>query len=258
VKMSKQVKRKITVNLTPKSKDISKPRPSVFERLGTKASTTQQKEFCHHWAQSGTCPYGKGCKYSSTHTLISPSKQRAAKSQTEPKRRKENAHKRLHTGNPDEDWDQWDPEELADADPDDLEKRRQELQRELELQMKMENKARKKDKKTKKESSPSTESSTTSSDSSSSSDDSSSSSSSSTETRRKKNKKTKSKRDTSSSSDERPPKKKAKTKRTSSKLVVVLFALLGGALSSDVKPEIYGESLFHITSVQLKCSSSWL
>jgi len=37
----------------------------------------------------------------------------------------------------------WDPEELEDADPDVLERKRQELQRELELQMKMEHKARK-------------------------------------------------------------------------------------------------------------------
>ncbi|KAJ8973700.1 hypothetical protein NQ317_000752 [Molorchus minor] len=155
--MSKQIKRKITVNLASKTKTLSKTRPSVFERLGTKANSTN-KEYCHHWAQSGSCPYGKGCKYSATHTLISPSKQRAAKSQTATKRHIKDAHKRIRTGAP-EDWDQWDPNTLADADPDDLEKRRQELQRELELQMKMENKARKKEKKIKKESSPSTESS---------------------------------------------------------------------------------------------------
>lgn len=142
--MSKQVKRKITVNLTSKSKTLTKSRPSVFERLGTKASSGS-KEFCRHWAQNGTCPYGKGCKYSATHTLISPSKQRAAKKESESKKRsKENIHKHVHmkSGHSgDEEWGQWDPNELEDADPDDLEKRRQELQRELEIQMKMENKA---------------------------------------------------------------------------------------------------------------------
>lgn len=139
--MSK-IKRKITVNLSSKSKGVpTKTRPSVFERLGTKA-TTVPKEYCHHWAQSGSCPYGKGCKYSSTHTLISPSKQRAAKTQ---RRHVKDGHKRIHH----DEWDQWDPNELEDADPDDLERKRQELQRELELQMKMESKAKKKDKKVK-------------------------------------------------------------------------------------------------------------
>lgn len=86
--------------------------------------------------------YVTGCKYSNTHTLISPSKQRAAKKQTEPKKRHaKEGHKRIRTGEP-ENWDQWDPDELEDADPDDLERKRQELQRELELQMKMEHKAR--------------------------------------------------------------------------------------------------------------------
>lgn len=212
--MSKQIKRKISVSLTTKSKTLPKSRPSVFERLGTKASSTS-KEYCHHWAQSGSCPYGKGCKYSATHTLISPSKQRAAKTQSVTKRRHgKDAHKRVQSA--EGEWDQWDPDQLEDADPDDLEKRRQELQRELEIQMKMENKAKKKDKKVKKESSPSTESSSSSSESSSSSDDSSSSSSSSTDARHKKLKKAKSKRASSSSSEDRSRSKhKGKLKRPS-------------------------------------------
>lgn len=127
--MSKQVKRKITVNIAPKSKPATAPptksRPSVFERLGTKASSTVHKEFCHHWAQNGTCPYGKTCKYSSTHTLISPSKQRAAKKECQDKKRHakdSNAHKRLlgqvlkpgHS--PDGEWaDNWDPEDLGNG-----------------------------------------------------------------------------------------------------------------------------------------------
>lgn len=199
--MSKPVKRKITVSVSPKPKSLTKNRPSVFERLGTKTGTSSlHKEYCHHWAQNGTCPFGKTCKYSSTHTLISPSKQRAAKKESESKKRhpKDNAHKRLPPAPGEEDWDNWDPEELADADPDDLEKRRQELQRELEIQLKMDTKARKKDKKPKRESSPSESSS--SSETSSSTDESSSTSSSSVEERKKKAKKTK-KRDTSSSSE---------------------------------------------------------
>ncbi|XP_072382245.1 uncharacterized protein [Diabrotica undecimpunctata] len=204
--MSK-IKRKITVNLSTKGKSgVLKTRPSVFERLGTKATTTG-KEYCHPWAQSGSCPYGKGCKYSSTHTLISPSKQRAAKTQ---RRHVKDGHKRSQH----EEWDQWDPDELEDADPDDLERKRQELQRELELQMKMESKAKKKEKK--KESSPSTDTTSTTTDSSTSSDDSSSTSSSSAEARRRKLKKIKAKRSSSTSSEERGRSKhKSKIKRTS-------------------------------------------
>lgn len=47
-----------------------------------------------------------------------------------------NAAKKAHPrGNGDGEWEKWDPNELEDADADDLEKRRQELQRELELQV---------------------------------------------------------------------------------------------------------------------------
>ncbi|XP_057672838.1 fl(2)d-associated complex component-like [Diorhabda carinulata] len=209
--MSK-IKRKITVNLSTKGKgSIPKTRPSVFERLGTKATNTG-KEYCHHWAQSGSCPYGKGCKYSSTHTLISPSKQRAAKTQ---RRHIKDGHKRVQQ----EEWDQWDPEELEDADPDDLERKRQELQRELELQMKMESKAKKKDKK--KESSQSSETSSSTTDSTTSSDDSSSSSTSSADAKKRKLKKTKTKRSSSTSSEERGRiKHKSKTKRSSKSLIM--------------------------------------
>ncbi|KAG8235079.1 hypothetical protein J437_LFUL010927, partial [Ladona fulva] len=95
--MSKQTKRKITVEPSPptssktsSSNKDSQRRPSVFERLGTKttasSSSNQQgsvsnnaDNFCRQWAQNGSCSFGKNCKYSSTHTLTSPSKQRAAK-----------------------------------------------------------------------------------------------------------------------------------------------------------------------------------
>nr|CAI5858594.1 unnamed protein product [Callosobruchus analis] len=78
--MSKQSKRKITVNPVSLTTSKSKSRPSVFERLGTKACSVVAvaKEYCHHWAQTGSCPYSKGCKYAATHTLTSPSKQRQA------------------------------------------------------------------------------------------------------------------------------------------------------------------------------------
>lgn len=219
--MSKQVKRKITVNLSPKTKTLTKTRPSVFERLGTKAGSSTHKEFCHHWAQNGTCPYSKACKYNSTHTLISPSKQRAAKKENEAKKKHpKETHKRLRNvvKGAEGDWNQWDPDELADADPELLEKRRAELQRELELQMKMESK-HKKIKKIKKETTPSSESSSSSTESSSSSDESSTSSSAS-ETRKKKNRKLKIKRDTSTSSEDRVRKHKGiKRKRSNSKSI---------------------------------------
>jgi hypothetical protein len=66
--MSKQTKRKITVETTVNKNKDSQRRPSVFERLGTKATTssgTNQSNgdnFCRHWAQNGNCPYGKNCK----------------------------------------------------------------------------------------------------------------------------------------------------------------------------------------------------
>lgn len=187
--MSKQGKRKITVEL-PKTKDLA-IRPSVFERLGTKkASGSGAKkltEYCRQWAQHGTCAYGKGCKFALTHTLISPSKQRAANKDTEIKRvLKDDAKNRLHSTvvvrsgrSPDGEIDNWDQNDLEYADTDVLEKRRLQLQRELELQLKMDsNKDMRKDKKKVVSSSSSSRSSSSSSVSSSSSDGSTSSSSS--------------------------------------------------------------------------------
>lgn len=84
--MSKVNKRKITVDSSNSSstngnssnsssnniKDSQK-RQSVFERLGTKTSTpiavntssqsgSSGETFCRHWAQNGSCVYGKSCK----------------------------------------------------------------------------------------------------------------------------------------------------------------------------------------------------
>ncbi|XP_047041687.1 uncharacterized protein DDB_G0284459-like isoform X3 [Helicoverpa zea] len=213
--MSKQGKRKITVEL-PKSKDLAN-RPSVFERLGTKKSSAKKTtEHCRQWAQNGSCAYGKSCKFASTHTLISPSKQRAANKDSEQKRPgKDDPKSRLHSTvvvrsgrSPDGEIDNWDQNDLEYADTDVLEKRRQQLQRELELQLKMDSsKDMRKDKKKTMSSTSSSRSSSSSSVSSSSSDNSSSSSSSGREARRK-TKKGKLKRNSSSSSDGDAPSKK--------------------------------------------------
>lgn len=214
--MSKQGKRKISVEL-PKTKDLS-IRPSVFDRLGTKKSSSAKKttEHCRQWAQHGSCAYGKSCKFASTHTLISPSKQRAAHKDNDQKRLvKDDGKTRLHSTvivrsgqSPEGEIDNWDQNDLEYADTDVLEKRRQQLQRELELQMKMDsNKDMRKDKKKVVSSTSSSRSSSSSSVSSSSSDGSTSSSSSGRETRRK-TKKGKLKRNSSSSSDGNIPTKK--------------------------------------------------
>lgn len=182
--MSKQGKRKITVEL-PKTKDLT-VRPSVFERLGTKKTSGKKSEHCRQWAQNGSCAYGKSCKFASTHTLISPSKQRAAGNKDTDQKRsmKDDPKSRLHStvvvrsGRSPGEIDNWDQNDLEYADTDVLEKRRQQLQRELELQLKMDSgKEVRKDKK-KESSSSSSRSSSSSSVSSSSSEGSSSSSSS--------------------------------------------------------------------------------
>ncbi|CAH2104356.1 unnamed protein product [Euphydryas editha] len=214
--MSKQGKRKITVEL-PKTKDLSN-RPSVFERLGTKKSSAKKvTEYCRQWAQHGSCAYGKSCKFATTHTLISPSKQRAANKDSEQKRLiKDDGKNRLHSTvvvrsgrSPDGEIDNWDQNDLEYADTDVLEKRRQQLQRELELQMKMDStKDMRKDKKKTVSSSSSSRSSSSSSVSSSSSDGSTSSSSSGRDAKRR-FKKGKLKRNSSSSSEcDIPTKKK--------------------------------------------------
>lgn len=38
-------------------------KPSVFERLGTKSGIASTKNVCRNWAQNGTCPLNKQCKY---------------------------------------------------------------------------------------------------------------------------------------------------------------------------------------------------
>ncbi|XP_023941530.2 zinc finger CCCH domain-containing protein 13 [Bicyclus anynana] len=221
--MSKQGKRKITVEL-PKTKDLSN-RPSVFERLGTKKSSGKKAtEHCRQWAQHGSCAYGKSCKFASTHTLISPSKQRAANKDTEKRLLKDDPKSRLHSTvvvrsgrSPDGEIDNWDQNDLEYADTDVLEKRRLQLQRELELQLKMDSgKDMRKDKKKTVSTSSSSRSSSSSSVSSSSSDGSSSSSSSGRDAKRRA-KKGKLKRNSSSSSECDIPSKKKLIKTDSMK-----------------------------------------
>ncbi|KAK3919020.1 Fl(2)d-associated complex component [Frankliniella fusca] len=93
--MSKQqTRRKISLD-SPLKQVHSNPikdsprRPSVFERLGTKAISSNPSQcpinvkptdsLCRQWELNGTCQYGKNCKYVSTHALISPSKRAAIK-----------------------------------------------------------------------------------------------------------------------------------------------------------------------------------
>ncbi|KAJ6638060.1 Fl(2)d-associated complex component [Pseudolycoriella hygida] len=179
--MSKTVKRKITVEL-PKPRDLSKNRLSVFQRLGTK-------------------------KLKSLETAVNIN--------TKPKELKTNTPVVTNIA-PEPKPDNV---ELEDADPDSLEKKREELQKELELQLKMETSrkvAPKEIVRKRKKVRSSSSSSSSSSDSGSSSD--SSSSTSSKESKRKIRKGKIRKRGSSSSSDE-PRKKSAKIKRVCHKKV---------------------------------------
>ncbi|CAH1391592.1 unnamed protein product [Nezara viridula] len=150
--MSKTSKRKSSEASSKNSKSLSTKdshkRPSVFERLGTKATTlsvntlslntANQAEFCRNWAQNGSCPYGKNCKLSYSHVLISPSK-RSFKKDIDLEKRVQNSI--LCRASPSEvgvDWESWDQSELEYEDEKALERRRQLLQRELELQIKKE------------------------------------------------------------------------------------------------------------------------
>ncbi|XP_014253282.1 zinc finger CCCH domain-containing protein 13-like isoform X2 [Cimex lectularius] len=205
--MSKTSKRKSGEsknNSTNNNNNKEQKRQSVFERLGTKATvnpsplhlslsvntsaTGQPQDFCRNWAQNGTCLYGKACKLSNTHILISPSKKNNKKDICElsvssslkisSDRRSEEGKRIISTvprrlGSPElNSWETWDQTVLEYEDEKVLEKRRQLLQRELDLHMK---------KDTRKESSAKIQrrSSSTSSCSSSSSGSSSSSVSSS-------------------------------------------------------------------------------
>ncbi|XP_012254839.2 zinc finger CCCH domain-containing protein 13-like [Athalia rosae] len=232
--MSKPNIRKITVDPTKCNTDSR--RPSVFERLGTKPPATtstgqNNSDYCRNWALNGSCSYGKNCKYAITHTLISPSKR--VKKDNAPATTvvpSEDPFKRLTSKivkktshSPDLNLEEWNQTDLEYEDEKVLERRRQLLQRELELQMKKDKEVHGKDKiskhkkKAMSSSSSSHSSSTSSSSSSSSSDD---SSSSSTSDSRKKVKKVKSKRHHSASSDydeDRERKKKLKLKRLGTK-----------------------------------------
>ncbi|CAB0027873.1 unnamed protein product [Trichogramma brassicae] len=224
--MSKSNIRKIAVD--PTKCNIDSRRPSVFERLGTKpavniaASTQNPADYCRNWAVTGSCSYGKSCKFANTHILISPSKRvKKDNASANPSLLIEDQFKRLTskivkaTHSPDLNLEEWNQTDLEYEDEKVLERRRQLLQRELELQMKKDKEVHGKDKlKYKKKdmssSSSSRSSSSSSSSTSSSSDDSSSSSTSDSNKKVKRFKKTK--HSTSPDfDDDRDRKKKAKT-----------------------------------------------
>ncbi|KAJ8681159.1 hypothetical protein QAD02_016946 [Eretmocerus hayati] len=216
--MSKSNIRKISADPTKCNPDPR--RPSVFERLGTKptVSSAQTSDYCRNWAQTGNCSYGKNCKYANTHTLISPSKRvKKENATTNPPLLLEDPYKRLTSkivkSSPDLNLEEWNQTDLEYEDEKVLERRRQLLQRELELQMRKDKEVHGKDKmKYKKKvmsSSSSSRSSTSSSSSSSSSSDDSSSSSASDS--RKKVKKFKKKHSASPEFDDKERKRKAKS-----------------------------------------------
>ncbi|XP_065347501.1 serine/arginine repetitive matrix protein 2-like isoform X2 [Cloeon dipterum] len=116
----------------------SGPRPSVFDRLGTKASNSQQtvdsqnrSNFCHHWRNTGNCPFGASCKNASFHVLISPSK-RAKGIEKDSKELSRSQKEQLARGKKGK-GDNW-----AELDEGELERRRLLLQKELELQTRQE------------------------------------------------------------------------------------------------------------------------
>lgn len=138
-------KRRITVGDLPSSSSSknsrgggesppSRPRPSVFSRLGTKGSKDPNPEksdksasnptsntICRPWADTGNCPFGSKCKFSHSHTLVSPSKR--------------SSKKRKESPLIDPDWENWDEKHLDYDDELMLEKKRQLLQRELAKQL---------------------------------------------------------------------------------------------------------------------------
>ncbi|BET00449.1 Hypothetical protein NTJ_13265 [Nesidiocoris tenuis] len=208
-------------------------RPSVFDRLGTKAAssrssierslsvnTASSESYCRSWAQNGTCSYDKSCKFAHSHALISPSKRSASgKKETDLhvassvlRRQLDDEKGRLlssgkHQSPEVSTWENWDQTELEYEDEKVLEKRRAALQRELELQMKKEGSSSKKITKA-------SRSSSTSSVSSSSASSSTSTSSSSISAAKKFNTR---KRCNSSSSAESDTKKPNSMKSSSHK-----------------------------------------
>ncbi|XP_059481563.1 zinc finger CCCH domain-containing protein 13-like isoform X3 [Neocloeon triangulifer] len=140
----------------------SGPRPSVFDRLGTKANPQQPEpraNFCHHWRNTGNCPFGASCKNAAFHALISPSKR--AKGSDKDQHNKEVANRKEVGGRNKKGkgkGDNW-----AELDEGELERRRVQLQKELDLQNRQEMNKKKPVKKQKRSSSSSSTTSTRSS-----------------------------------------------------------------------------------------------
>ncbi|XP_059481562.1 zinc finger CCCH domain-containing protein 13-like isoform X2 [Neocloeon triangulifer] len=143
----------------------SGPRPSVFDRLGTKANPQQPEpraNFCHHWRNTGNCPFGASCKNAAFHALISPSKR--AKGSDKDQHNKEVANRKEVGGRNKKGkgkGDNW-----AELDEGELERRRVQLQKELDLQNRQEMNKKKPVKKKRSSSSSSTTSTRSSSNTS--------------------------------------------------------------------------------------------
>ncbi|XP_064456094.1 zinc finger CCCH domain-containing protein 13-like isoform X1 [Ornithodoros turicata] len=84
--MSSKIQRKVTVENVKDSTDAPR-RPSVFERLGPGAVSTQERhsrssdpgEKCRNWMRSGICSYGSKCRYQ--HEAYPPSSSTSSKTQ---------------------------------------------------------------------------------------------------------------------------------------------------------------------------------
>ncbi len=150
-------KRKITVSSSKRSRSTerdlredyqpSKPRLSVFSRLGTKRSpvssagssqsnaslTTPNKprsansDLCRNILEAGNCKFETKCKYAHTHKLAL-----AFRDDTHHRSKFPGKRSHLHSSpNVENDWQNWNEEALECEDERMLEKRRQMLQREL-------------------------------------------------------------------------------------------------------------------------------
>lgn len=203
----------------------TKPLNSTSSSSTTAPPAQNSSDYCRNWASNGVCSFGKNCKYVktlkflrdknfskpcfydcryvNTHTLISPSKRIKKENATgNTTVHLEDPFKRLtskivktataSTHSPDLNLEEWNQNDLEYEDEKVLERRRQLLQRELELQLKKDKEVHGKQEKQppvkyqKKAMSSSSSSRTSSSSSSSSTSSSEDSSTTSTSDSRKK------------------------------------------------------------------------
>ncbi|XP_066596297.1 zinc finger CCCH domain-containing protein 13-like isoform X2 [Prorops nasuta] len=219
--MSKSNIRKITVDPTKCNTDSR--RLSVFERLGTKpitsVTTQNRSDYCRNWALNGSCSYGKNCNPSKRAKKDNATGNTTG-SADDPFKRLTSKIVKKASHSPDLNLEEWNQTDLEYEDEKVLERRRQLLQRELEIQMKKDKEIHGKEKaKQKKKNMSSSSSSHTSSSSSSCTSSSSedSSSSSTSESRRKVKKLKPRKHSISADYVEHERKKKIKLKRLGAK-----------------------------------------